>query len=113
MVIKKIVGCFISLMVAVYLMAVTNLDAMASADDYVGSLQCVSCHTEAYEQWSQSDHFKAMAEANDRTVLGDFSGVEVDFHDIRSRFFMRDGDYFVSTVVADSASGEEAASKGF
>ena len=99
-------------MVAVCLMAFTDLDAVASADDYVGSLQCVGCHAEAFEQWSHSDHFKAMAEANERTVLGDFSDVEVDFHDIRSRFFIRDGSYFVSTIVADAASGEEAVSKG-
>lgn len=112
MVIKRIVGHFIALMVAVCLMAFTDLDAVASADDYVGSLQCVGCHAEAFEQWSHSDHFKAMAEANERTVLGDFSDVEVDFHDIRSRFFIRDGSYFVSTIVADAASGEEAVSKG-
>lgn len=112
MVTKRIAAPFLSLMVTACLMTFTDLDAMASADAYVGSLQCVGCHAEAYEQWSQSDHFKAMAEANERTVLGDFSEVEVDFHDIRSRFFMRDGDYFVSTVVADAPSGVETEPKG-
>ncbi len=73
MVTKRIAAPFLSLMVTACLMTFTDLDAMASADAYVGSLQCVGCHAEAYEQWSQSDHFKAMAEANERTVLGDFS----------------------------------------
>ena len=38
-----------------------------------------------------------MAEATEETVLGDFSDVDVEIHGITSRFFRRDGGFFVYT----------------
>ncbi len=42
-----------------------------------------------------------MAEATESTVLGDFSGVTFTAHGIESRFFRRDGKFFVSTEGPD------------
>jgi tetratricopeptide (TPR) repeat protein len=44
-----------------------------------------------------------MQEATSATVLGDFSGVEFDYFEVRSTFFTRDGNYLVRT---DNADGE-------
>ena len=63
----------------------------------VGRERCASCHETATQAWTGSDHDLAMAEATEETVLGDFSDVEVEVHGITSRFFRRDGVFFVHT----------------
>lgn len=67
------------------------------APAFVGSEQCRSCHVEAYGDWIGSHHQLAMQPANAETVLGDFSGVRFDYFGVESRFYRRDGDYYVST----------------
>ncbi|MGY0626799.1 MAG: multiheme c-type cytochrome [Paraglaciecola chathamensis] len=66
--------------------------------DYIGAQACQSCHQSEYDQWQQSDHFKAMQTANKESVLGDFSDIEVNFHDIATRFFVEDGQYKITTT---------------
>ncbi|SMF39440.1 Tfp pilus assembly protein PilF [Alteromonadaceae bacterium Bs31] len=65
---------------------------------WVGSGACKSCHEQQYEDWSGSDHFKAMAEASPETVLGDFSNKTLTFHNIDHRFFIKEGKYYVETI---------------
>jgi len=64
---------------------------------FVGRERCAPCHEAATLAWSGSDHDLAMAEATEETVLGDFNDVEVEHHGITSRFFRRDGGFFVHT----------------
>jgi tetratricopeptide (TPR) repeat protein len=64
---------------------------------FVGRGQCVDCHMDAYQKWLGSHHDDAMDHANEQTVLGDFDGAEFEHNGIKSRFFRRDGKYFVST----------------
>jgi tetratricopeptide (TPR) repeat protein len=73
----------------------------ASASGFVGSSACAGCHAAETEGWRGSHHDLAMAEANDTTVLGDFGGVTYTHAGITSRFFKRDGKYFVHTDGAD------------
>ena len=68
------------------------------APAYAGAQTCQSCHQSEYDQWQQSDHFKAMQTANKDTVLGDFNDIEVNFHDIATRFFIEDGQYKLTTT---------------
>ncbi len=68
------------------------------APAYAGAQACQSCHQSEYDQWQQSDHFKAMQTANKDTVLGDFNDIEVNFHDIATRFFVEDGQYKITTT---------------
>ena len=42
-----------------------------------------------------------MALANERTVLGDFDDARIDYAGVTSRFFRRDGKYFVHTDGPD------------
>lgn len=85
-----------------------NSTAVAVANDstapknvssaYAGAQACQSCHQSEYDQWQQSDHFKAMQAANKDTVLGDFNDIDVNFHDIATRFFIENGQYKITTT---------------
>ena len=69
----------------------------AAAQEFVGSPTCAACHQQAYDAWRQSDHRHAMAVAGPDTVLGDFRDATFDYFGHRSRFYTRDGRYFVET----------------
>lgn len=73
--------------------------------DFAGSSNCVGCHQQEFEQWQGSHHDLAMQHANAETLLGDFSDTTFDYNGIRSRFFIRDGDYWVN---ADGPDGQLA-----
>lgn len=74
---------------------------------FVGSEKCKSCHEENYKKWYGSDHRMAMAAATDETVLGDFNDVRyTDTHNhVTSRFFRKDGKFYVETEGPDGAPG--------
>ncbi len=79
--------------------------AEQSADEphptFVGREECIECHTAAYESWLGSHHDDAMDHANEETVRGDFDNTEFTYDGVTSRFFRRDGKYFVNTQGAD------------
>jgi predicted CXXCH cytochrome family protein len=75
----------------------------APAPTLVGSSACATCHQQAWSLWQQSHHRHAMAVADEHSVRGDFDNATFDYYGRRSRFFTRDGGYFVET---DNARGE-------
>jgi predicted CXXCH cytochrome family protein len=75
------------------------------APAFVGTPACAGCHQQAFANWQQSHHRQAMAVADARSVLGDFNNAVFVNSGIRSRFFTRDGQYFVET---DNARGQLA-----
>ncbi|MDP2469496.1 MAG: tetratricopeptide repeat protein [Candidatus Palauibacterales bacterium] len=70
---------------------------LTPAFTFVGRERCSECHEEATEAWRGSDHDNAMAPADSTSVRGDFADAEFEHGGITSRFFMRDGRYFVNT----------------
>ena len=64
---------------------------------FVGSKKCADCHRKAYEKWKDSHHDHAMDTADAQTVLGDFNNAVFEFHDTTSRFYRKDGRFFVYT----------------
>ncbi len=64
---------------------------------FVGAAACGQCHQQQLKAWTGSHHDLAMLEANDRSVLGDFTGTTFIHHGTASTFFRRDGRYFVRT----------------
>jgi predicted CXXCH cytochrome family protein len=81
-----------------------SLLASAQASDtaqYIGVDACQSCHTAETAEWRQSQHHAAMAEASEQTVLGDFNDATFTYAGITSRFFKRDGKFFVRTDGPD------------
>ena len=68
---------------------------------YVDGATCADCHVREHEAWSDSHHDLAMQEATVETVLGDFDGATFGHLGVTSRFFMRDGRFFVNTEGPD------------
>ena len=64
---------------------------------FIGSAQCRDCHNREYDSWEGSHHDLAMDVANEATVLGDFNDAEFTLHGITSRFYRKDGGFFVHT----------------
>lgn len=71
------------------------------AAHFVGSEQCRSCHVPQSNAWRRSHHEAAMAEANSRTVLGDFADASFDYAGVHTRFFARDGKFYAHTDGSD------------
>ena len=68
---------------------------------YVGNEACAGCHANAYAAWKDSQHARAMQHATDETVLGDFDDAKFRYAGVTTRFFRRDGGFFVRTDGAD------------
>ncbi len=73
----------------------------ASAATFVGSEACAGCHQNEAELWHGSHHERAMAHANEKTVLGDFNDASFDYFGVHSRFFRKGGKFLVETDGAD------------
>lgn len=69
----------------------------------VGSERCISCHAEAGKAWSGSQHAHAMMPASAESVLGQFDGRDMKFGKSHTRYFRRDGKFWVAT---EDASGK-------
>jgi tetratricopeptide (TPR) repeat protein len=83
-----------------------GLDAgdLARAEEvptFVGREACRPCHEQATASWLGSDHDLAMDVATEDTVLGDFDDAVFTSKGITSRFFRRDGGFFVTTEGPD------------
>ena len=84
----------------------TDSDSHASsAPTFVGSETCAGCHRAEASLWRSSQHSHAMAHADDKSVLGDFADASFDYYDVRSRFFRKDGKFFVETDGPDGTLG--------
>jgi hypothetical protein len=67
----------------------------------VGSETCAGCHRAHAELWQTSQHKHAMDHATDKSVLGDFADATFDYYGVKSRFFRKDGKFFVETDGPD------------
>jgi predicted CXXCH cytochrome family protein len=68
---------------------------------YAGTAACASCHAQEHAAWRGSHHDRAMAEASEQTVLGNFADARFTHAGTTSRFFRRDGRYYVNTDGPD------------
>ena len=74
---------------------------LSDSTAFVGSKTCQSCHAKEYQDWQISDHFKAMEAPNDSTVLGNFNDQVLKADGVNSKFFKKDGNYFINTQGED------------
>jgi Tfp pilus assembly protein PilF len=83
--------------------ALQNEAALAepAAVTYVGRRKCIECHEKAGRDWQGSDHDMAMDVATPETVLGDFNDAVFQMDGYQSRYFRKDGKYYVNTEGAD------------
>ncbi|MEX2093913.1 MAG: hypothetical protein WD971_14600, partial [Pirellulales bacterium] len=75
-------------------------DTMRTAT-YVGGHSCAECHQPEFNLWHGSHHDRAMEIASDETVLGDFDDAVFERLGVTTRFFRRDGKFFVNTEGPD------------
>ncbi|HEY4234715.1 MAG TPA: multiheme c-type cytochrome [Lacipirellulaceae bacterium] len=79
-------------------------EAMSNAQ-YVGRATCAECHQAQQQKWHGSHHDRAMELATDESVVGDFNDAKFERLGATTRFFRRDGKFFVNTEGPD---GENA-----
>jgi predicted CXXCH cytochrome family protein len=72
-----------------------------AAPTFVGSGTCANCHRLEASLWQRSQHKRAMDHATGNSVLGNFNNVSFDYYGTRSRFFRKDGKFYVETDGAD------------
>jgi predicted CXXCH cytochrome family protein len=82
--------------------ALLSVTGVCSAD-YVGAERCATCHQREHDLWRGSHHDLAMTVATEDTVLGNFDNAEFSAHGVTSRFYRKDGDFFVRTDGPDGA----------
>ncbi len=70
---------------------------------HVGAAACADCHPKQAAAWRGSHHALAMQPADEQTVLGNFDDAIFTHRGVASRFFRRDGGYWVET---DNGRGE-------
>src|SRR5262245_58320864 len=80
--------------------AAKQADALADAT-YIGGKACAECHEKQFKLWRGSHHDRAMELATPDSVLGDFNDAKFERLGVTTRFFRRDGKYFVNTEGSD------------
>lgn len=73
---------------------------------FTGGEACIECHQKEYRLWKGSDHDMAMMVASDSAVLGNFDNAEFTYNNKTSRFYKRDGKFFVFTEGPGGEMGE-------
>jgi predicted CXXCH cytochrome family protein len=78
-----------------------NGAAKHSPATYVDESGCAACHEAEVKAWSGSHHDLAMQPATERSVLGDFNDSRFTYAGVTTRFFRRDGKFYVNTDGPD------------
>ena len=79
-----------------------TITASVTADNaYVGNITCKTCHQKEHDQWSGSHHYMAMQPASDSTVVGDFNNKVFISDGVNSRFFKKEGKFYINTQGDD------------
>ena len=91
-------GCLIVLPTEAFSQTKTS---PVKAPEYVGSATCAGCHEQQFSAWSKSHHNAALTPPNSTTVLGNFENAEFIHKGVTSKFFTKNGSYFVNTLGAD------------
>lgn len=69
----------------------------AARATFVDEAGCATCHATQHQAWIGSHHDLAMQEPSASAVSGDFSGSSFGRQGMKSRFFQRDGGFWVNT----------------
>lgn len=68
---------------------------------FVDEQQCMGCHPAQGKDWQDSHHQLAMQTATEQSVLGNFNNTTFKGEKDTTRFFHKDGDFWVNTVDGD------------
>ena len=70
---------------------------------HVSEQACAQCHQQAVRAWTGSHHDWAMKPATEATVRADFNGTSFNQFGVSSRFFRKNGRFYVNTEGPDGA----------
>lgn len=70
---------------------------------FISEEGCAGCHAGIVAEWRGSHHDLAMQHASAGTVLADFNNVTLDYAGVRTRFFQRDAEFWVTTDGPDGS----------
>ena len=76
--------------------------ASAAPPKFTGSEACAGCHARETQAWAGSQHTRAMREATESSVAGDFAHRKFEHGGSAFTFFKRDGKFFVRTDGPDA-----------
>lgn len=96
---REVLGTVLAAIVLHQTVLAQALDALPAT--YAGGKTCVDCHQAETERWQGSDHDRAMTEATEATVLGDFRDVAFTAQGVTSRFYRQEGAFMVRTDGPD------------
>ncbi|HLU61732.1 MAG TPA: multiheme c-type cytochrome [Gammaproteobacteria bacterium] len=71
--------------------------AALAAPAFVNETSCQGCHAPQFEDWLGSHHQRAMQPATSETVLADFNDQSLTSDVETTRFFRRDGEFWINT----------------
>ncbi|GAA4304023.1 multiheme c-type cytochrome [Aestuariibaculum suncheonense] len=88
--------------------AITKNDIFTSTalipdDHFLGDETCKTCHNSEFKDWQGSYHDKAMQIADSTSILADFKGETFTSQEVTSKFYKKNGDYYVNTEGPDGA----------
>jgi tetratricopeptide (TPR) repeat protein len=69
--------------------------------EFIERKTCIECHEEQYNEWIGSHHDRAMDEATEKTVIGDFNNSTFTHQDVTSTFYRKEGRFFARTDGPD------------
>ena len=107
-----VASIIIVLSVPLYILRVTYLRPSAVSLQpvpeytFAGSKKCGECHKGEYDKWLGSHHDLAMDEANEKTVLGNFNDAVFERFGVTSRFYRKNGGFYVHTQGPDGKVGD-------
>jgi len=68
---------------------------------FVGGESCKSCHETEYNLWQNSHHDQAMKIADSTSILANFNNTSFTYKGVTSKFFKKNGDFYVNTEGPD------------
>ena len=83
-----------------------NRTVSSHGSTFVPNQTCAECHQQQFDDWGGSDHDLAMQHASEETVLGDFNDATFTHFDQTTRFFQKDGQFFVNTERPDGKAAD-------
>lgn len=96
----KWIGAFLLLattIIIIFECCQAGAPATLPKNEFTGNVSCQSCHQQEHAQWLTSHHYMAMQPANDTTVYGDFGDATLTADGVTTKFYKRDGKFYMHT----------------
>lgn len=73
-------------------------NSLQSQNKFIGSSACKQCHNAEHEDWLHSDHYLAMQEVNDSSVLGRFNSSPFTLDEVTNQLLIKGNQFLLKTT---------------